>query len=107
MRGQPLLPWKKRQLALAFRPPNNFVGRASGQQERPAVACMSLDVQAQHQQGSKGSWSVSGASVLKSAWPELLETDSTVRRVQETGPLKERCGVSPVGPLTTKVGPWV
>ena len=96
-RAAPSFPWKKRQLA-AFRPSNNFVGQASGQQERPAVACMSLDVQVQHQQGSKGLWSVSGASVLKSAWPELLEqtAQSGVSRKQD--PLKERCGVSPVGP---------
>lgn len=43
----------RRQLA-TFRPPNNSVGRASGQQERPSAACMSLDVQVHTLAGLQG-----------------------------------------------------
>ena len=84
--GQPpSFPWKKRQLA-TFRPANNFVGRASGQQERPSVACMSSDIQVHTSAGLQGA--------LVRVWGQCLEkclawaprTDSIVQQIQETGP---------------------
>lgn len=73
----------------AFRPKNNFVGWASGQQKRPSVAFLSLGIHApQVSRPLRGSEPFAKDNVFEGTWPEVPEQAAMNQHCEGTSPFE-------------------